>query len=108
MSLYHMTDKTREILIEKKQLLECVGGEENPLLHSKHGYIYVINTTYSYKGIIPSFKVGMPLIIDDGENVITLPSVTEINWEYNYLISDNVFYSFNFTPVNLYKLIDND
>lgn len=103
-----MTDKTREILIEKKQLLECIGGEDNPLLHSKHGNIYVVNVARSYQGLTPSFKVGMPLIIDDGENVVTLPSVTEINWEYNYLISDNVFYSFRFFPHNLFELLGND
>ena len=103
-----MTNKTREILIEKKQLLECTGEEDNPLLHSKHGDIRVVNVAHDYTGLTPSFKVGMPLIIDDGENVVTLPSVTEINWEYNYLISDNVFYSFRFFPRNLFELIGND
>lgn len=104
-----MTNRTREILIEKKaKLLEFVGEENDPLLHSKHGDIYVVNASYSYRGLTPSFKVGMPLIIDDGENVVTLPSITEINWEYNYLISDNVFYSFRFYPHNLFELIGND
>lgn len=103
-----MTNKTREILIEKKQLLECVGGEDNPLLHSKHGDIYLVNTLNSFIGITPAFKVGMPLIIDSEEETVTLPTVTEINWEYNYLISDNIFYSFRFIPLNIYELLKND
>lgn len=103
-----MTDKTREILIEKKQLLEYTGEEDCPLLHSKHGDIYLVNTMYSFLGLTPAFKVGMSLIIDDGENITTLPTITEINWEYNYLISDNVFYSFKFTPRSIYELLKND
>lgn len=104
-----MTDKTREILIEKKaKLLEFVGEENDPLLHSKHGDIYLVNTLNSFMGITPAFKVGMPLIIDNGEEAVTLQTVTEINWEYNYLISDNIFYSFRFIQRNIYELLKND
>lgn len=107
MNLYHMNKITRSILEDKAKLLEKIEETQDPLLHSKHGKILVVNTNSRYKGITPAFKIGLPLTIDYGTGTMTLPPITEINWEHEYFISDNIFYSFNFEPINLFKLLNN-
>ena len=108
-----MNSLTLNLLKLKIKLLSNINDdnyseEENNILHSKHGELFVINTTSEYKGITPTFKVGVPLIIDNGNIIYYFPTVTEINWKYRYFISDNVLYNFHFVPLNIFKLINND
>ena len=99
--------KTKKKLLQnlEENIFHEFTGEEDMLLHSKHGYISIRNNNGTIEGITGAFKVGLPLSIDLSDHAYTVPTIRKIDWNENIIEdSDQEVYNFEFRPIKLSEL----